>query len=97
MENNGEKFLPIGTIVKLKNTNKRLMITGFYLVADDNKNVIYDYSGVAYPEGLSTSEETALFNHDQVEKIFYVGFVDEEEIEYKARLKRDIELSNSAK
>ena len=94
MDNIQEKFLPIGTIVKLKEANKRLMITGFCLVANNDKSVIYDYSGVAYPEGLSASDETALFNHEQIEKIFYTGFIDSEEIEFKKRLKHDIESLN---
>ena len=53
-----EKLLPIGIVVKLKNGQKRLMITGFLQMEQDEngqKN-IWDYSGCLYPEGMLTSE-----------------------------------------
>ena len=53
-----EKFLPIGSVVKLKNGQKRLMITGFLQMeqGEDGKKNIWDYSGCLYPEGMLTSE-----------------------------------------
>ena len=37
---NTEKFLPIGTVVMLNGGAKRVMITGFCTVADDDKSKI---------------------------------------------------------
>ena len=37
-----EKYLPVGTIVLLKDANKKLMITGFGIIKPGSKKV-YDY------------------------------------------------------
>lgn len=44
-------FLPVGTVVLLKNGKKRVMITGF-CVQPQGKDEAYDYSGCLYPEGF---------------------------------------------
>ena len=75
-----EKYLPIGTVVLLKGGSKRVMITGFCSVDGSKSDVIYDYNGCLYPEGYLSSDQTCLFNHDQIDKIYYMGFIDEEEI-----------------
>lgn len=89
MNNNvnvGEKYLPIGTVVMLKGASKRLMITGFCSSAVEKENEMFDYSGCLYPEGIISSNQTALFNHDQIDKVFYKGLVDEEEVNFKTKL-----------
>lgn len=82
-----EKYLPIGSVVLLKNAKKRLMITGFYIKAKtDNNDMIYDYSGCLYPEGVLSSEENCVFNHDQIDKIYFLGYSDDEEKKFKEEL-----------
>ena len=85
-----EKYLPIGTVVLLKGGKKRAMITGFCSVAQENQEKIYDYSGCVYPEGYLSSNQVCLFDHDQIEKIFFVGYADEEEKEFKDKLNKII-------
>lgn len=88
-----EKYLPIGTVVMLKNGKKRVMIIGFCAVAEQNKEKIYDYSGCLYPEGLLSSEQVALFDHEQIEQVYHMGLEnDEEERSFKEKLK---ELENN--
>ena len=89
---NGEKYLPIGTVVMLKGGTKRAMIMGFCSMTEENKQKIFDYSGCLYPEGVLTSNQTLLFDHEQIEKVYFTGFVDEEEIKFKTKLK---ELANN--
>ena len=90
-----EKFLPIGTVVMLAGGSKRLMITGFGAVTESNKEKIWDYSGCIYPEGFLSSEQICLFNHEQIEKIYYLGLAeDEEEKAFKKTLN---EISNMIK
>ena len=84
---NTEKFLPIGTVVMLNGGEKRVMITGFCTVADDDKSKMYDYCGCLYPEGVVSSDKTLLFNHEQIAKIFALGYSDDEEKQFKNRLK----------
>lgn len=83
-----EKYLPIGTVVLLKGGKKRAMITGFCSVAQENQEKIYDYSGCVYPEGYLSSNQVCLFDHNQIEKIFFVGFEDEEEVAFKDKLNK---------
>ena len=82
-----EKYLPIGTVVMLTGGKKRVMITGFCAVQENNKEKMWDYSGCIYPEGFLSSKQTCLFDHEQIEKIYYLGLVDEEEQQFKSKLK----------
>lgn len=87
MENN-ERFLPIGTVVMLKGGKKRVMISGFASVGAEDNNKMYDYSGCIYPEGFLSSNQVCLFNHDQIDKIYHKGLVDDEEIKFKEQLNK---------
>ena len=86
-----EKFLPIGTVVMLKGGTKRLMITGFCMYDKGNVSKMYDYCGCLYPEGMISSDQTALFDHEQIEKIYYVGLQDEDEKKFKEQLEQLLE------
>ena len=83
--NTVQKYLPIGTVVMLKGGSKRLMITGFCSMPTD-EDKMFDYAGCMYPEGFLSSDQTALFNHEQIEKIYYMGYIDEEEKKFKESL-----------
>ena len=88
---NREKFLPIGSVVLLKGGKKRAMITGFCSVAQEKPDKIYDYSGCVYPEGYLSSNQVCLFDHDQIDKIFSVGYEDEEEKIFKEKLNKIVD------
>lgn len=85
-----EKFLPIGTVVKLKDATAEayLMITGFCVNKEEDETVIYDYLGCMYPQGMIDQNANFLFNHDNIEKILYKGFVNDYEVEFKKELKK---------
>ena len=86
-----EKFLPIGTVVLLKNGKKEIMITSYGVMPEGNiiengKEVpgdkkMFDYGGCTYPEGFVSPENIVCFNHDKIEKICFMGY---ETDEYKA-------------
>ncbi len=82
-----EKYLPIGSVVMLKNGSKRVMIAGFCAIDEQEKEKMWDYSGCVYPEGFLASNQTCLFDHEQIETIYHIGLVDKEENEFKAKLK----------
>ncbi len=87
-----EKFLPIGTVVMLKGGSKRLMITGFCMLDKGNTTKVYDYCGCLYPEGTISSDQTALFDHSQIEKIYHMGLQDDaDEKKFKEQLKAVLE------
>ena len=81
-----ERFLPIGTVVRLKGGTKRVMIIGFCAMAKEKEGKIFDYTGCIYPEGLLSSDQTAMFDHSQIEQVYFKGFVDDEEKEFKNKL-----------
>ena len=80
---NLKKYLPIGTIVKLKTGKRKVMITGFCLYDHDAAHTLYDYCGCAYPEGMLSTNEVNLFNHGDIEIVFHLGVSDEEEKKFK--------------
>lgn len=79
----GEKYLPIGTIVVLKNATKRIMITGFASMSPETGDTIYDYSGCPYPEGFLNYNQVLVFNHDQIDKVYHKGYTDDESEEFQ--------------
>ena len=90
-----EKYLPIGTVVMLKGGKKRVMITGFCIVPEDDQNKMYDYLGCIYPEGALDPKQGLMFNHNQIEKIYHMGLIDDEEQEFKKKLKELLDKMQS--
>ena len=92
MEEIQEKYLPIGTVVLLKDAKKRVMIAGFCAISEEKKDKVWDYSGYIYPEGILNSNQTCLFDHSQIDKIYHLGLADdEEEKKFKEQLKAYME------
>ena len=89
---NKEKYLPLGSVVLLKEAKKRVMVIGFMVSANETSDKVFDYMGCLYPEGVLSSEQSLVFNHDQIDKIFYLGYSDNEEKEFKDKLNK---LENS--
>jgi len=88
---NKEKYLPVGSVLMLKNGKKRVMITGFVATAPETEGKVYDYIGCLYPEGVISSDKNLLFNHDQISEIYYMGYVDDEWKKVEVKLKELVE------
>lgn len=71
-----EYLLPIGSVVKLKNADKYIMIFGVLQknIAENNEVNEIDYIGVPYPGGFIGSNVTIGFNHDSIAEIAFKGF-----------------------
>ncbi len=79
--------LPIGTVIKLKKAEKRVVIMGIYQQVEEGNNIeAYDYMGVPYPEGFIGAESTVLFQQDDIETVFSLGFSDIERQAFVADL-----------
>lgn len=63
------ELLPIGTIILLKNIDKKIMIYGKNVIRVET-NTKYDYLGCLYPEGYIGEEHNIFFNHDYIKKIY---------------------------
>jgi hypothetical protein len=82
-----EGLLPIGTVVLLKNSTKRVMIIGvLQQQLKEGAPIIWDYSACFYPEGYMGPDKTFLFNSDQIDRIFSIGYQDGEQFEFKIKI-----------
>ena len=73
-----KSYLPIGSIVLLKNGKKKVMIYGRRQkrVTDEHE---YDYIACLYPEGNINEDYMYLFNQEDIETVVYRGYSDAEE------------------
>ena len=71
-----EKYLPIGTVLTLKQGTKKIMIVGYCPIND--KNEMFDYTACPFPEGIITPNKIIAFNHENIETIHQMGIDDEE-------------------
>ena len=83
-----DKYLPIGSVVLLKSGSKRIMIYGRkqLQVGKQIEKIEWDYIGCLYPEGNISEEYMYLFNHEQIDKVFFMGYQDEEEYDFLKKL-----------
>lgn len=80
-----KNLLPIGSVVLLKGGNKRIMITG-RIQSRGGENAIYDYSACYYPQGIVNPDQMFFFNRDAIDKVFFLGFQDGEELAYRVEV-----------
>jgi len=76
MDNIEEKYLPIGTVIEVDNSDLRLIIVG-YGAKDSETGERFDYIGYPFPNGFVSVKATALFNKDRIGKILCNGYKDE--------------------
>lgn len=87
-----ERFLPIGSVVLLKEGKKELMITSYCIIpggevydkngkVDVQKGQMFDYGACLYPEGMIKSDQMYAFNHEQIDKICFKGYVTDKQKE----------------
>lgn len=68
MEN---KVLPIGSIVKLKDDDNKIVIIGYDVRAD---NKTHKYTALPYPFGYNSQELFFLFNDEDIENVIFEGY-----------------------
>ena len=84
-----EELLPIGSVVLLNGGQKKLMICGIMQTQVDESGApgeSYDYIGVWYPEG-QFNEVKYLFNHSDINEVFFRGYEDEERAKFITSLR----------
>ena len=80
------EYLPIGSVVCLKNGTKKIMIYGRKQI-QSGSNKKWDYVACLYPEGNLSEKYNVFFNHDEIEIVYFKGYEDEEEIFTRTLLK----------
>ena len=88
----GEKYLPIGTVCRLKEGKKSLMIVGFAVRQQEGENTekVYDYLGCIYPIGIFDQNKNFMFDHENIEEVLHMGLVTDEEKEFKKQLVEEL-------
>lgn len=81
-----KELLPIGSVVLLKNGEKKLMIDGILQTRVEEPEKQYDYLGVLYPEGHIGENYKYLFNQEDIDIVFFRGFEDEERTSFIEKL-----------
>ncbi len=89
-----DKYLPLGSIIVLKDSNKKLMITGYGMVSN---NVVYDYASCTYPSGYAVLDETNLFNHDDIDNVLFIGYRTLEQERYNEKIIQQSLEANTSK
>jgi hypothetical protein len=66
------QWLPLGTVVTLREANRRVMIIG-RLQINPATGSMNDYSACPWPEGLLDTRHFIVFNHTDIETIHQQG------------------------
>lgn len=80
------QFLSIGSVVLLTNSIKKVIITGYLVILNNNSKVIYDQAGCMYPERVISNEQIIVFNRNQIEEIIHIGLESLEEKDFVNKL-----------
>jgi hypothetical protein len=78
-------LLPNGSVVLLNGGSKRVMIVG-RLQKQDGTDKVWDYSAVLYPEGMIDPSQMFLFDNQNIDRVYFLGFQDADELEYSSYL-----------
>jgi hypothetical protein len=89
-------ILPVGSIVLLKDGDRKLMIAGCCVTKDDDETRVYDYAGVLYPDGLESLDHLYLFNEESIEQVYYVGYMDDNSREFFPNIEKMLESARKS-
>ncbi len=73
------KYLPIGSVIRIRKTDLRFVITAYLQEAeleDHKETVLYDYAGVPYPFGYVGDETVLQFQQEDIEEVLHRGYED---------------------
>lgn len=79
-------LLPIGSVVLLNESKKKVMIVGVCQRSANDPSKIWDYTGVVFPEGFLAPDKMFMFNNEQIAQIFAIGYQDGEQLAFKAKV-----------
>ena len=93
MKEKFKKYLPLGSVVLMKDAKKRVMITGYAVKSADSGDKIWDYVGCLWPEGMISPDKNLLFDHNNIQLIFAVGYIDDEQKRFMTVLDKATNLN----
>ena len=87
-----KKYLPLGSVVLMKEAKKRVMITGYAVKSPESGDRIWDYIGCLWPEGMISPDKNLLFDHKDIHQIFAIGYSDDEQKSFMNVLNKATQL-----
>lgn len=88
-----KEILPIGSVVTLQGGTKKIMIVG-RIQEEKATGTSYDYSAVFYPEGILDPNELFLFQHTDIDLIYFVGLQESEEFAFRSFMEQRLKEMN---
>ncbi len=77
------RMLPIGSIVYLKEgTSKIMILNRGPIIKMNDEELLFDYSGCFYPQGL-LPDNVFYFNHENIDEVIFEGYTDADEERYQ--------------
>ncbi len=94
MEEEKNKYLPYGSVVKLKNDSNMYMIIGLQVEFTNKttqERTYYDYLSEIIPQGYVSEDNLSLFNTDDIENVVFVGYYNEKIKSYYEDIKWSVD------
>lgn len=92
MNDKFKKYLPLGSVVLMKDATKRVMITGYAVKSPEFGDKLWDYLGCLWPEGMIAPDKNLLFDHKDIQQIYAIGYTDDEQKKFMAALDKATNL-----
>lgn len=84
-----KEVLPLGSVVTLYGGTKKIMICG--RIQEDRKTEkLYDYAACYYPEGIIDPNELFLFQHEDIEHVYFVGLQESDEFAFRSFMEQKL-------
>jgi len=80
-------LLPLGSIVILKDGDKKLMIYGRDQLTVESEGA-FDYIACLWPEGNLDVDFTYLFNRSDIDTVIHLGYSDDDDLAFLEVLSR---------
>ena len=87
-------LLPIGSVVLLEEAEVPLLIVGSCQIRMEEVQAptrIFDYVGVPYPFGYSNPNNMIRFDHEAIDKVYSIGFINDSMVDFLPEMQRIIE------
>lgn len=88
-----KEVMPLGSVVTLFGGTKKIMICG-RIQEDRKSNKIYDYAACYYPEGIIDPKELFMFQHEDIEHVYFVGLQESDEFAFRSFMEQKLREMN---
>lgn len=86
-----KELLSLGSVVRLKSGEQQLMIISRFPLYNNQGTIGYfEYSACLFPNG-QTDQTSYFFNHEDIEEIYFNGFVNEAEKDFRSKVESELE------